>query len=164
MNEHPVSQWAPPTRIRPAALEEVQLLCALECDRLHGEALSANRLRRLVFKDRDAVLVFERRGRLLGYAVVLFPIASPTARLHALAVASAARGRGIARALVAAAEGRARDRGRLLLRLELPGDDGVVRGLYRSLGYYPFGLLGGRGGEQGDAVRFEKRFILSSHP
>ena len=153
-------EWTPATRIRPATPEEVQTLVALGRDLLHGEALSANQLRRLIFKGDDAVLLFEGRGRTLGYAVVLVPIASSTARLHSLAVRADVRGHGIARALIGAAEERAGARGRTLMRLDAAVDDEIIRGLYRSLGYHPFGLLSERAG----AVRFEKRFTLSPNP
>ena len=158
MNDPLKGEWTPTARVRPAALEEVRALSVLAHDRLHGEALSANQLRRRLFKGDDAVLLFEVRGRALGYAVVLFPVASTTAWLHSLAVHADARGRGIARALIGAAEERAGARGRVLMRLEAAGDDEIVRGLYRSLGYHPFGLLNERAG----AVRFEKRFTLST--
>lgn len=84
--------------------------------------------------------------RLVGFGYWL-RYARPTHRPHAdlekLAVAAAAHGRGIGRALTAALIADARDTGIEVLTLDARGDNVQALNLYRSLGFTEYGRLPG---------------------
>ncbi len=83
-------------------------------------------------------------ARPAGVAVCFFGFstfqARPLLNVHDLAVLSAARGRGIGRALLAAAEERARARGCGKLTLEVLDGNARARALYASVGFADFAL------------------------
>lgn len=82
--------------------------------------------------------VLARDGQaLVGYAG-LFQ-AGPEADVQTVAVAPAARGRGIGRSLVAALVAEARVRGAGVLHLEVRADNGAARHLYEGSGFRPVG-------------------------
>jgi ribosomal protein S18 acetylase RimI-like enzyme len=68
--------------------------------------------------------------------------AKPLLNVHDLAVLPASRGRGIGRALLVAAEERARARGCCKLTLEVREDNQRARGLYHERGFRDFELGG----------------------
>jgi len=68
--------------------------------------------------------------------------ARPLLNVHDLAVLPASRGRGVGRALLSAAEERARARGCSKLTLEVREDNAGARGLYRERGFRDFELAG----------------------
>ena len=80
----------------------------------------------------------------VGVAVCFFGFSSfqarPLLNVHDLAVRPDARGRGVGRALLAAAEARARARGCCKLTLEVLDRNDRARGLYASVGFADVGL------------------------
>lgn len=72
---------------------------------------------------------------LLGAAVVLFRRGSASARLYSLAVAPAARGRGIGRSLLDAVLGVSAVSGRDRVSLEVRTDNHAALALYREAGF-----------------------------
>jgi ribosomal protein S18 acetylase RimI-like enzyme len=68
--------------------------------------------------------------------------ARPLLNVHDLAVVPAFRGRGVGRALLAAAEARARSRGCAKLTLEVREDNARARALYEAHGFQDFELAG----------------------
>lgn len=68
----------------------------------------------------------------------------------------AMRGRGVARAVIAALEDEARRRGLTVVRLETGGDSPAALGLYRRLGYVDRGPFGAYR-ENGSSLFMEKR-------
>lgn len=90
----------------------------------------------LAFADRQPV----------GIAVCFFGFstfqARPLLNIHDLAVLSAWRGRGVGRALLTAAEARARRRGCCKLTLEVQDDNRRARGLYERFGFADFVVAG----------------------
>ena len=85
------------------------------------------------------VLLAFRDDRPVGVAVCFLGVSTvqgrPLLNVHDLAVLPAARGQGIGRALLAAAEERARERGCGKLTLEVLDDNHRARTLYASFGF-----------------------------
>ncbi len=109
---------------------------ALETAAFAGDRLSRRSLRRFLTRPTADLLVADAGG-LVGYVLTLFRAGSGTGRIYSLAVRSDRRGRGVGRALMAAAIDGARRRGRLHLTLEVRADNPAGEGLYRGLGFVP---------------------------
>lgn len=115
-----------------------------------GEPLTPEVRRRLVPALREQgnalVLLAFQDGAVAGIATCFLGFstfaARPLLNVHDLAVLPAFRGRGIGRALLAAAEERARVRGCAKLTLEVREDNTRARGLYRECGFRDFELAG----------------------
>ena len=111
--------------------------------------------------DRTTVLVAVEEGRMLGTATLEVdgrideeedgPLGQDEAHIRMLGVAHQARGRGVARALMAACEARARAAGRTLVTLHTTPRMPVAQAMYAKLGY-----------ERGLDRRFEDGFVLLS--
>jgi ribosomal protein S18 acetylase RimI-like enzyme len=115
-----------------------------------GEPLASDVKARLVpgLESHPTVLVllaFDGSGP-VGIATCFFGFstfqARPLLNVHDLAVVPAARGRGVGRALLAAAEDRALARGCCKLTLEVQDDNRPARGLYASFGFVDFVVAG----------------------
>ncbi len=91
----------------------------------------------LVAKGRDPAVGAPAASKVLGAAVVLYRRGARTARLYSLAVDPDARGRGVARALLARALERAREARCQRMRLEVRADNEVALSLYRARGFAP---------------------------
>jgi ribosomal protein S18 acetylase RimI-like enzyme len=94
--------------------------------------------------DRTTVLVAVEDGRILGSATIEVdgridesdgPLAQEQVEIRMLGVAPGARGRGVARALMAACEQRARERGRTLVTLHTTPRMPAAQRMYERLGY-----------------------------
>lgn len=140
-----------PFEVRDADLEDplhreglVDVLDSYASDPVGGgTALPAEVRERLVPALRDhpttrAVLAIAA-GRVVGVAVCFLGFSTfralPLLNIHDLAVLPAWRGRGVGRALLAAAEARARREGCCRLTLEAQDDNHRALGLYRSFGF-----------------------------
>jgi ribosomal protein S18 acetylase RimI-like enzyme len=92
------------------------------------------------------VLLALGEGRVVGIASCFYGFstfaARPLLNVHDLAVLPEFQGRGIGRALLAAAEERARGRGCVKLTLEVLEDNARARGLYHERGFRDFELGG----------------------
>lgn len=95
-------------------------------------------------------------GRVVGYTLTLSRQRSSHARLYSIAVAPTARGRGIATALLAAAEEDALRRHASAMRLEVAADNAAAIALYRKLGYLPWGSIPAYYEDGGDALRMRR--------
>jgi GNAT superfamily N-acetyltransferase len=88
------------------------------------------------------VLVAAADDRYVGVAICFFSLstfrAQPLLNIHDLAVVPGYRGKGIGRALLQAAEHRAREKGCCKLTLEVQDDNARARALYRSFGFDDF--------------------------
>jgi ribosomal protein S18 acetylase RimI-like enzyme len=115
-----------------------------------GAALDPDVRRRLVPALREQsnalVLLALSDARAVGVATCFFGFSTFAARsllnVHDLAVIPELRGRGIGRALLAAAEERALLRGCAKLTLEVREDNARARGLYHAQGFRDFELAG----------------------
>ena len=125
----------PAIPVRNAAADDLDGLVALECATFEADRISRAQWRRHIASDTACVLVAGARGRIEGAAVVFHRRNSRRARLYSLAVAEASRGRGLARALLAAAETEALGRGCDALDLEVRTDNPAAIALYEQQGY-----------------------------
>jgi ribosomal protein S18 acetylase RimI-like enzyme len=158
--------------IRKARQSDALAIAALEREAFSGDRLSARSIRDLINSKSASVFVAcelpqvgGRRGdansAIFGSSVVLFRRTTSVARLYSVAVRPEARGLGIARALVGAAEEEARRRRELFMRLEVRSDNQAAIGLYEKLGYHQFGRYLDYYEDHADALRFEKSLVGS---
>ncbi len=141
---------------RPAGESDLPTLLALESNSFRSDRISRRSFRRWL-RHRDCVfLVFDSGEAVTGYALVTLRRGTRLARLYSLAVATEARGRGVAQALLEAVEQGARETGALYMRLEVATDNEPAIRLYRKLGYTPFGLYEDYYEDHGSALRMEK--------
>ena len=150
--------------IRPARLDDIPALLALENSAFVSDRVSARSFRHLLTRANAATLVEEHRGVLRGYATLLFNRASSLARLYSFAVSPDHRGLGIAKALLAEAERVALARGCVYLRLEVRKDNIEAKELYRRMGYREFGVAADYYDDHMDAIRMEKPLSASLKP
>lgn len=121
-------------------------------DRLERDAL-----RRLIGRGSADVLVAESDARLVGDAVVLYRRGFQGARLYSLIVHPEARGKGVAGALLEAVERVARERGCVVLRLEVREDNQAARSLYEKHGFENAGRTADYYQDGSAALRMRKR-------
>jgi ribosomal protein S18 acetylase RimI-like enzyme len=143
-------------RIRRAMPADLPALVALERRAFTTDHLSPRQYRHHLANPGALVLAAVDAGGLLGKAVVFFRKGSDIARLYSIAVDDAARGRGIASALLHAVERGARARGSVRVRLEVRQDNPGAIGLYEKQGYRRFGAIAGFYEDGADAWRYEK--------
>ena len=122
-----------------------------------GDRLSRRGYRRHLASPRAWLGVLEEGGELRGSALCLFRAGSRTGRLYSLIVDPAQRGRGLARALLAAAEAAASARGCRCMRLEVRADNAAALALYAAAAYAPVRRLPAYYDDGCDGVRLEKR-------
>jgi ribosomal-protein-alanine acetyltransferase len=145
-----------PTLIRTAGVADLDALVAIENRCFDTDRLSRRSFRHLLTRGRAATLVAERGGAAVGYVLVLFSHGTLHARVYSLAVDPSARGQGLGRDLVLAAEDAAKDQDCSELRLEVRKDNDEAIGLYESLGYRRFGVLADYYEDHEDALRYRK--------
>jgi ribosomal protein S18 acetylase RimI-like enzyme len=154
--------------IRAAESRDLNGLVALERASFPGDRLTRRQFRYMLARAQATLLVATEPDApadsplpLLGYVLVLFNRATSVARLYSIAVAEAARGRGVGRALVLAAERATWDAERAYLRLEIRRDNIASQRLFERLGYRRFGVLSDYYDDHMEALRYEKQ--LSPH-
>jgi len=157
----------PPVRacdIRPAALADLDSLVALENACFDIDRLTRRQFRYMLTKAQAATLVAQGEDGLLGYVMLLFSRGTSVARLYSIAVAQQARGQGVGRALVEAAELTARDSDRFYVRLEIRRDNLASQRLFDSCGYRRFGVLSGYYEDHMEALRYERSLAPHLRP
>lgn len=142
--------------LRPAHLGDLDALVAIEAAAFSDDRISRRQFRHLLRRAHAEVIVAEEDGALLGDVVLLFSRGTATARLYSIAVLPAARGRGVARALVREAEAVAWRHERAWMRLEIRQDNPASIALFESLGYRRFGSHSSYYADAMDAWRYEK--------
>ncbi|MGH8214501.1 MAG: GNAT family N-acetyltransferase [Rhodanobacteraceae bacterium] len=145
-----------PIPVHKATAGDLEALVALECATFVSDRISRAQWRRHIGSDTASVLVAGPGGRLDGAAVLFRRRNSRRARLYSLAVAAAARGRGVAKALLAAAEAEALRHGCNVLDLEVRTDNRAAIGLYEQRGYRRSGRLQGFYEDGADAWRYTR--------
>ncbi|QIK36777.1 GNAT family N-acetyltransferase [Caldichromatium japonicum] len=142
--------------IRPATLVDLDALCHLETSCFASDRITRRQFRYLLTRGHAITLLAELDGEVAGYVLVLLNRATAVARLYSIAVAPEARGRGIGRALAAAAEQAALAADRAYLRLEIRGDNLASQSLFEGAGYRRFGVLADYYEDHMEALRYEK--------
>lgn len=151
-------------QIRLAVLTDIDGLLALELASFASDRLSRRQFRYMLTRAHAKTLVAEDGDALLGYVLVLFSRATSVARLYSIAVAALARGRGLGRALVAAAEQAAWGEERAYMRLEIRRDNAASQALFEAAGYRRFGVLSDYYADHEEALRYEKRLAPDRKP
>ncbi|MBN8885546.1 MAG: GNAT family N-acetyltransferase [Rudaea sp.] len=142
--------------IRPAVDADLGALLALERASFTTDHLSLRQYRQHLHSATATVLAAVDADGLLGKAVVFYRQGSDIARLYSIAVAERARGRGIAKSLLAAVETAAHQRDCSRLRLEVRKDNAAAIALYERLGFQRFGEKHGFYEDGADAWRYQK--------
>jgi ribosomal-protein-alanine N-acetyltransferase len=142
-------------------MTDLDALWELESSVFATDRMSRRSLKGLLASPSAAVMVAQADGALAGVALVLFRTNSRIARLYSLAVAPGHTGRGIAAALMAAAEEAARARKCLSLRLEVHEKNHGAIKVYCKAGYHEFGRHHQYYQDRGHALRFEKALTRS---
>jgi len=171
-------------RIRLAAISDIDALLALELASFASDRLSRRQFRYMLTRAHAKTLVAEHwdapladalpadaptadaspSNALLGYVLVLFSRATSVARLYSIAVAALARGQGVGRALVVAAEQAAWSEERTYMRLEIRRDNRASQALFEAAGYRRFGVLSDYYADHEEALRYEKRLPPDRKP
>ena len=139
--------------IRLAVHADLPSLCQLERRSFPNDHFSERALARHAASPRAACFVAERRGRVIGFALVLFRKGQRFGRLVSLAVLAQAREGGVGSALLAAAELACQRRGLPALQLECRR---VRAGFYGRRGYELARRLDCYYADGGNALRLRK--------
>jgi ribosomal protein S18 acetylase RimI-like enzyme len=150
--------------IRKALPEDLAALVALEQRCFDSDRISQRQFRYLLTKGNASILVAEANGRLQGDVVLLYSRATSVARLYSIAVIAEARGKGLGRSLMKAAENAAWEHHRAYLRLEVRKDNRDAVRLYEALGYRRLGEFPDYYQDHMDAWRLEKSLAPDLHP
>lgn len=103
-----------------------------------GEPWSADAVARILALPGAFALIAHVEGRPAGF--ILAQVAADESEIVNLVVATYARRRGVGRSLLAAAMGRARERGACAMFLEVASDNEAARALYRDQGFVQVGI------------------------
>ncbi|NEV61078.1 GNAT family N-acetyltransferase/peptidase C39 family protein [Thiorhodococcus minor] len=142
--------------VRAAVISDLSALLRLEEACFETDRINRRQFRYLLTRGRARVLVAEASAILLGYVLVLFSRATSVARLYSIAVSEQARGRGVGRLLVDAAERVAWEEDRAYMRLEIRRDNLASQALFEQAGYRRFGVLSDYYEDHMEALRYEK--------
>ena len=142
--------------IRSAVVGDLSALLRLEEASFATDRINRRQFRYLLTRGRATILVAEDQGAILGYVLVLFSSGTSVARIYSIAVAAQARGQGVGRGLVRAAEAAAWEQDRAYLRLEIRRDNLASQALFEGAGYRRFGVLSDYYEDHMEALRYEK--------
>jgi ribosomal protein S18 acetylase RimI-like enzyme len=152
-------------RIREAGLADLGALVRLENASFESDRLTRRQFRYMMTRARARILLAEDTGgALLGYVLILFSKGTSVARLYSIAVAREARGLGVGRALVEAAETAAWERDRAYMRLEIRRDNLASQALFEGAGYRRFGVLSDYYEDHMEALRYERALAPGLKP
>ncbi len=152
-SQPPVARGKP---MRPATIHDIEALVALEERSFPTDRLSRRNFRYMLTRANATTLVHVTDAAIDGYAMVLFSRGTALARLYSIAVDESCRGRGVGRALLAAAERAATDRGCVSMRSEVRRDNHASIALFEGAGYHQFEELEDYYEDHMDALRFER--------
>lgn len=151
--------------LRPASLDDLEALVALEQASFQGDRISRRQFRYLLTRGNASTWVaLSQSGDLLGYVMLLFSRGTSLARLYSIAVSRDARGQGIGRDLVNAAEAAAIAHACADLRLEVRRDNQPSLALFHRLGYREFGTIDDYYEDHMGALRLQKSLAPGPDP
>jgi ribosomal protein S18 acetylase RimI-like enzyme/predicted double-glycine peptidase len=153
-----------PIGIRSASLADLDGLIALEKEAFVTDRLSRRQLRYMLTRAQADTLLAECEGRVLGYVLVLYSRGTAVARIYSIAVTAQARGRGVGRTLIEAAEAAAWSQERAYVRLEIRRDNPASQALFERAGYRRFGVLSDYYEDHMEALRYEKSLTPNLTP
>lgn len=125
--------------IRPATVDDLDAIMAIEQASFPTDAWSAAMMREELASPHGHYIVLDSAGRIIGYAGLRAPRGAADADVQTIALAEAARGRGQGRALLHALLTEAVARGVREVFLEVRDDNPVARALYASEGFAEVG-------------------------
>lgn len=140
--------------LRVALPADAPAILALEAH-FPSDRMSERSVRRLLGRP-SAIVRVAAAPEIVASLVLLTRRGSRRARVYSLVVSPEARGRGLARALVAAAEQDARARGCTHMSLEVRGDNHAARRLYAALGYAEHCVLPAYYSDGADGLRLHR--------
>lgn len=149
--------------IHEARLDDLDGLLELEDTCFVVDRLSRRSFLRWLKGEQCIFLVASCGDQLLGYGLVLLHSGTRLARLYSIAVAPAARGRGIAQQLITALEEAAEAEDRFFMRLEVAKENSAAIRLYQKFGYCVFDELEDYYEDHSDALRMQKRIRFPEH-
>lgn len=121
--------------IRPATQADIAALAALEASFPEEDRFDRRTWRRLLSGHARILVCDTPRDGLLAAAVMLYRKGARVGRLYSITVAPQARGKGLARTLMAACEADAAGRGATAVRLEVRASNSSAIRLYEAGGY-----------------------------
>lgn len=125
--------------LRIAGVDDLDAIMRLERASFPTDAWSEAMMREELSSAHGRYVVDEEGGALLGYAGLRAPAGSRDGDVQTIAVAAAARGRGLGRRLLTALLGEAARRGVAEVFLEVRADNPVAQALYASEGFQELG-------------------------
>ena len=145
-------------RLRLARPEDADGIVALE-QHFPSDRMAPASIRRLLRSPSALIWVAERGGdkAIVGAVIVLTRRGAAGARIYSLVVSPQARGQGLGRRLVEAAEQGALRDGYAALSLEVREDNAVARALYADLGYAQALRMPGYYDDGAPGLRLRKR-------
>jgi len=147
--------------VRPASVIDLDGIEALERECFSLDAQSRRSLRYLLTQAHGQIWLAERDATLLGDIILLYRKRSAIARIYSIAVSRAARGQGVAAALLAHGEVAARQADCSRMQAEVRVSNEASRGLFAAHGYAEIATLAAyysaSGGGHEDGVKLGKR-------
>ncbi len=145
--------------LRPATLDDLPALLALEQQCFSSDRLSRRSFRHLLTRGHAVTLLDEEAEHIRGYVLLLFSQSAALARLYSIAVHPECNRHRIGSRLLEAAEAAALARDCVSMRLEVRRDNPASLALFRRHGYRQFKEVLDYYEDHMDALRFEKRLI-----
>jgi ribosomal protein S18 acetylase RimI-like enzyme len=143
--------------IRAATADDLASLLAIEQDSFQADRISRRSFRYLLTTGHSLTLLDMQNGRVRGYITLLFKAGVRSSRVYSVATDAAYRGRGVAAALLKAAERAALAYDCEEMRLEVRKDNLASLTLFGRRGYCCFGEYASYYEDGMDAFRLSKR-------
>ncbi|MFN7055954.1 GNAT family N-acetyltransferase [Hyphomonas sp.] len=148
--------------IRAATPADIPALVALEADFPAEDRFDRRTWARLLRGQASVLVEADEAGTLQAAAAILYRQGTGIARLYSITVAAEARGKGLARKLLAACEADALCRGARAMRLEVRASNSSALRLYEQAGYRVFATSESYYPDGEAARRMEKVLIAPS--
>lgn len=143
-------------QVRPARLEDIDALLALENSCFSTDKIKPRQMRYLLSKAKACTYVACYDGQLIAYAMVFTPQLPRPARLYSIAVAQAWRGKRVAERLLQNVLGYIDGLGYCRVRLEVRISHTQVQALYQRFGFIATGEKAAYYEDNEDALLMER--------